>query len=408
MSTPSSSRPCAAWSDRRRDAGVPPLRYGLNPHQKPATYEAVGDALPFEVLNGQPGYINVLDALSSWQLVRELSAATGLAAAASFKHVSPAGAAVATPLNDALRAAYLQPDDELSPAATAYVRARGGDLTSAYGDFAAVSEPVDASLARVLRREVSDGVIAPGYEPDALEIISKKKGGRYLVLQADPAFEPPADETRELFGVRLQQPADTRPIGDALFEHVVTEASEFPAEARRDLLIATIALRYTQSNSVCVAADGQVIGLGAGQQSRIHCTRLACGKADRWMLQQHPQVLSLPLREGLRRADRINAREQYVHWAELSGPERDQLATVIDPLPAPLTAEQRDEWIAGFRNVLSHDAFIPFRDNIDRAQASAVTHILQPGGSIADAEVIAAADSYGIAMALTNHRLFRH
>ena len=360
------------------------------------------------MLNGQPGYINVLDALSSWQLVRELSAATGLAAAASFKHVSPAGAAVATPLNDALRAAYLLPDDELSPAATAYVRARGGDLTSAYGDFAAVSEPVDASLARVLRREVSDGVIAPGYEPGALEIISKKKGGRYLVLQADPAFEPPADEARELFGVRLQQPADTRPIGDALFEHVVTEASEFPAEARRDLLIATIALRYTQSNSVCVAADGQVIGLGAGQQSRIHCTRLACGKADRWMLQQHPQVLSLPLREGLRRADRINAREQYIHWAELSGPERDQLATVIDPLPAPLTAEQRDEWIAGFRNVLSHDAFIPFRDNIDRAQASAVTHILQPGGSIADPEVIAAADSYGIAMALTNHRLFRH
>ena len=385
-----------------------PLRYGHNPHQKPATYDAVGDALPFEVLNGQPGYINVLDALSSWQLVRELSAATGLAAAASFKHVSPAGAAVATPLNDALRAAYLLPDDELSPAAIAYVRARGGDLTSAYGDFAAVSEPVDASLARVLRREVSDGVIAPGYEPGALEIISKKKGGRYLVLQADPAFEPPPDETRELFGVRLQQPADTRPIGDALFGNVVTEASEFPAEARRDLLIATIALRYTQSNSVCVAADGQVIGLGAGQQSRIHCTRLACGKADRWMLQQHPQVLSLPLREGLRRADRINAREQYVHWAELSGPERDQLATVIDPLPAPLTAEQRDEWIAGFRNVLSHDAFIPFRDNVDRAQASAVTHILQPGGSIADTEVIAAADSYGIAMALTNHRLFRH
>ena len=385
-----------------------PLRYGLNPHQSPATYQAVGDALPFEVLNGQPGYINVLDALSSWQLVRELSAATGLAAAASFKHVSPAGAAVATPLNDALRAAYLLPDDELSPAATAYVRARGGDLTSAYGDFAAVSEPVDASLARVLRREVSDGVIAPGYEPDALELITKKKGGRYLVLQADPAFAPPPDEARELFGVRLQQPADTRPIGDALFGNVVSEASEFPTEARRDLLIATIALRYTQSNSVCVAADGQVIGLGAGQQSRIHCTRLACGKADRWMLQQHPQVLSLPLCEGLRRADRINAREQYIHWAELSGPERDQLATVIDPLPAPLTAEQRDEWIAGFRNVLSHDAFIPFRDNVDRAQASAVTHILQPGGSIADSEVIAAADSYGIAMALTNHRLFRH
>ena len=385
-----------------------PLRYGLNPHQTPASFEAVGDTLPFRVLNGQPGYINLLDALSSWQLVRELRAASGLAAAASFKHVSPAGAAVGLPLSDHLRRAYLLGDQPLSPVAAAYVRARGGDLTSAYGDFAAVSDIVDLSLAGVLRREVSDGIIAPGYDADALELLQAKKGGRYLILEADADFEPPASERRELFGVRLEQPADTRPIGDALFENVVTEQRDFPPEARRDLLIATIALRYTQSNSVCLAADGQVIGLGAGQQSRIHCTRLACGKADRWMLQQHPRVLGLPLPDGLRRADRINAREQYIHWAELSAPEREQLATVIDPLPPPLSESERADWIGGFRNVLSHDAFIPFRDNIDRCQASAVRHVLQPGGSIADADVIAAADHYGIAMALTNHRLFRH
>ena len=385
-----------------------PLRYGLNPHQTPASWEAVADDLPFRVLNGQPGYINLLDALSAWQLVRELRAALDLPAAASFKHVSPAGAAVGLPLPDPLRAAYLVGDAELSPAAAAYVRARGGDLTSAYGDFAAVSDTVDRSLAQVLRREVSDGIIAPAYDPDALELLQAKKGGRYLILEADPEFEPPPTERRELFGVRLEQPADTRSIGDALFENVVTEQRDFPPDARRDLLIATIALRYTQSNSVCVAADGQVIGLGAGQQSRIHCTRLACGKADRWMLQQHPRVLDLPLRDGLRRADIINAREQYIHWSELSEPECIQLATVIDPLPVLLSQAERADWIAGFHNVLSHDAFIPFRDNIDRAQSSAVQHILQPGGSIADAEVIAVADHYGIAMALTNHRLFRH
>ena len=385
-----------------------PLRYGLNPHQTPASWEAVADGLPFRVLNGQPGYINLLDALSAWQLVRELRAALDLPAAASFKHVSPAGAAAGLPLSDPLRAAYLVGVAELSPVAAAYVRARGGDLTSAYGDFAAVSDPVDRSLAQVLRREVSDGIIAPAYDPDALELLQAKKGGRYLILEADPEFEPPPTERRELFGVRLEQPADTRPIGDALFENIVTQQRDFSPDARRDLLIATVALRYTQSNSVCVAADGQVIGLGAGQQSRIHCTRLACGKADRWMLQQHPRVLELPLRDGLRRADIINAREQYIHWSELSEPERAQLATVVDPLPAPLSQSERADWIANFHNVLSHDAFIPFRDNIDRAQASAVRHILQPGGSIADDEVIGAADHYGIAMALTNHRLFRH
>ena len=385
-----------------------PLRYGLNPHQTPASYTALGESLPFAVLNGQPGYINLLDALSAWQLVRELRAATGLPAAASFKHVSPAGAAVALPLSEPLRAAYLLGGEPLSPPAAAYARARGGDLTSAYGDFVAVSETVDVSLARVLRREVSDGIIAPAYEPEALEILSAKKGGRYLVLESDPAFEPPSRELRELFGVRLEQPADTRPIGPALFETIATQAREFPAAARRDLIIATIALRYTQSNSVCAAADGQVIGLGAGQQSRIHCTRLACAKADRWMLQQHPQVLALPLRAGLRRADRINAREQYIAWNELSGAERGQLPALIDPLPPPLSESERAEWIGRFANVLSHDAFIPFRDNIDRCQASAVRYVLQPGGSAADAEVIAAADSYGIAMALTGHRLFRH
>ena len=386
-----------------------PLRYGLNPHQSPATYEAIGDALPFEVLNGQPGYINMLDALSSWQLVRELSAATGLAAAASFKHVSPAGAAVATPLNDALRAAYLLPDDELSPAATAYARARGGDLTSAYGDFAAVSEPVDASLARVLRREVSDGVVAPGYEPDALEIISRKKGGRYLVLQADPAFEPPANEARELFGVRLQQPADTRPIGDALFEHVVTEASEFPAESRRDLLIATIALRYTQSNSVCVAADGQVIGLGAGQQSRIHCTRLACGKADRWMLQQHPQVLSLAAAGGPA-ARRPDQRPGAVHPLGRAFRRGARPAGHGDR-PAAGAADRRatrgmDRRASAMCSATTPSSPSGTTSTAPRPAPSATC--CSRGGASPTTEVIAAADAYGIAMAHTGQRLFRH
>lgn len=383
------------------------LRYGINPHQAPATASAIGE-WPFEVLNGQPGYINLLDAMSSWSLVRELRAALDQPAAASFKHVSPAGAALGLPIPQRLARAYEVENLELSLVASAYVRARGGDLVSAYGDFAAVSDVVDESLARFLRREVSDGIIAPGYEPAALEILSKKKGGRYLILQADPSADMSEVESRDHFGIRLEQPLDDKTIDESIFDNPVTELTDFPDGVRRDLLVATIALRYTQSNSVCVAADGQVIGLGAGQQSRIHCSRLACGKADRWMLQQHGQVLGLEFDSSLKRPDRFAAREQYIAWQELSHPERERLQSQIVNWPGPLSDDERREWISQFRNVLSHDAFMPFRDNVDRAQASAVTHILQPGGSIADGDTTDACDQYGIVMALTGQRLFRH
>ena len=383
------------------------LRYGINPHQAPATASALAE-WPFAVLNGQPGYINLLDALSSWNLVRELRDALALPAAASFKHVSPAGAALGLPIPERLARAYEVERLELSPVASAYVRARGGDLVSAYGDFAAVSDTVDESLARFLRREVSDGIIAPDFEPAALEILRKKKGGRYLILQADAEASLPTVESRDHFGVRLEQPLDDKTIDDAIFDNPVTEQTHFPESVRRDLKVATIALRYTQSNSVCVAADGQVIGLGAGQQSRIHCSRLACGKADRWMLQQHDQVLGLEFDSSLKRPDRFAAREQYIAWGELSQPERERLQSQVTNWPGPLSDEERRAWIGEFRTVLSHDAFMPFRDNVDRAQASAVTHILQPGGSIADDDTTDACNQYGIAMALTGQRLFRH
>ncbi len=383
------------------------LRYGINPHQSPASASAIG-AWPIRALNGQPGYINLLDALSAWHLARELRSTLKQPAAASYKHVSPAGAAIGLPLGERLARAYEVDELDLSPVAAAYVRARGGDLVSAYGDFAAVSDVVDESLARYLRREVSDGIIAPGYEPAALEMLKRKKGGRYLILEADPSVEPPEFESRDHFGLRLEQPLDRRAIDESIFDHPVTTGANFPATVRRDLLVATIALRYTQSNSVCVAADGQVIGLGAGQQSRIHCTRLACGKADRWMLQQHDQVLGLSFQPDLRRPDRFAAREQYIAWAELSPPERRRLRSQVTDWPGPLSEGQRQEWIGRFRTALSHDAFMPFRDNVDRAQASAVTHILQPGGSIADDDTTAACNEYGIVMATTGHRLFRH
>ncbi len=384
-----------------------PLRYGINPHQQPASAAAIGE-WPFEVLNGQPGYINLLDAMSAWNLVRELRETLGQPAGASYKHVSPAGAAIGLPLSERLARAYEVEQLDLSPVATAYVRARGGDLVSAYGDFAAVSDTVDASLARFLRREVSDGIIAPGYEPEALDILAKKKGGRYLVLQADPTQELPAVETRDHYGIRLEQPVDRKPVDESSFKNAVTELTGFPEEVRRDLLVATIALRYTQSNSVCLAADGQVIGLGAGQQSRIHCSRLACGKADRWMLQQHDRVLGLEFDPSLKRPDRFAGREQFIAWQELSQPERDRLQSQVTNWSGPLTDNERREGISAFRTVLSHDAFMPFRDNVDRAQASAVTHILQPGGSIADEDTIAACNEYGIAMTMTGQRLFRH
>jgi len=385
-----------------------PLRYGLNPHQQPARALFTGDAAPITIRNGAPGYINLLDALSSWQMVRELRLVLGLPAAASFKHVSPAGAAVGLPLSESLARAYQVDPEGLSPIALAYVRARGGDLVSSYGDFAAVSDRVDASLARVLKREVSDGIVAPGYDDDALEILAAKKGGKYLIVEADPEFQPPKVESREMFGVRLEQPSDTASIGPELLQNVVTDRKQIPDDAKRDLLLATVALRYTQSNSVCVAADGQVIGLGAGQQSRIHCSRIACGKADRWMLQQHPRVLDLPWKSGMKRPERFTAREQFIAYGELSPVERTQLLAQLDGDVPPLSEAERHDGIEGFSTVLSHDAFIPFRDNVDRAQASAVHYILQPGGSIADDGVVAAANEYGMAMAFSGLRLFRH
>jgi len=385
-----------------------PLRYGLNPHQQPARALFTGDAAPITIRNGAPGYINLLDALSSWQMVRELRLVLGLPAAASFKHVSPAGAAVGLPLSESLARAYQVDPEGLSPIALAYVRARGGDLVSSYGDFAAVSDRVDASLARVLKREVSDGIVAPGYDDDALEILAAKKGGKNLIVEADPEFQPPKVESREMFGVRLEQPSDTASIGPELLQNVVTDRKQIPDDAKRDLLLATVALRYTQSNSVCVAADGQVIGLGAGQQSRIHCSRIACGKADRWMLQQHPRVLDLPWKSGMKRPERFTAREQFIAYGELSPVERTQLLAQLDGDVPPLSEAERHDWIEGFSTVLSHDAFIPFRDNVDRAQASAVHYILQPGGSIADDGVVAAANEYGMAMAFSGLRLFRH
>ena len=385
------------------------LRYGLNPHMQPArAYVEDGDS-PIRVRNGAPGYINLLDALSGWQLVRELRAATGTPAATSFKHVSPAGAAIGLPLSEPLERAYEVGGRELSAIACAYVRARGGDLVSAYGDFAAVSEVVDTSLAEVLRREVSDGIIAPGYEPAALDVLRQKRGGAYVALEVDPSYEPSERERRDCFGLVLEQPRDAAAITPALLQNVVTKRTAVPPEAVRDLMVATVALRYAQSNSVCVAADGQVIGMGAGQQSRIHCTRIACAKADRWMLQQHPRILDLPFQERLKRPDRFTAREQFIAYADLSPAERRHLRSLLRVTGVkPLGAIERREWIGGFSAVLSHDAFIPFRDNVDRAQASAVQYVLQPGGSVADGGVIEAANQYGMVMAFSGLRLFRH
>jgi len=388
------------------------LRYGINPHQAPArVFQRSGD-LPITVVNGSPGYINLLDALNAWQLVRELHAATGLPAAASFKHVSPAGAAIGLPLTDALRCAYRIGHPDLSPLAAAYARARGADPVASFGDFAAMSDVVDESAARVLAAESSDGLIAPGYQPEALSILRAKRGGRYLILRIDPSYEPPEIESREVFGITFEQPRNHARITPELFRNVVTRDRRLPAEAVRDLIVATIAAKYAQSNTVCVACDGQVVGLGAGQQSRIHCTRLACDKADRWMLRQHPKVLGIRFADGLKRPEKNNAVDQYLIWDELSEAERDQLRAVCPELPSPITAQERSEWIARFAAAgglsLSSDAFIPFRDNIDRAHKSGVRYVAQTGGSVADEAVISAADGYGMVMSFTGTRLFHH
>ena len=388
------------------------LRYGCNPHQKPAHLRFDPDPAPLRVLNGAPGYINLLDAFGAWQLVRELDQATGLPSAASFKHVSPAGAAVARALTEPFRRSQMLPDEDLSPVATAYARARGGDRMSAFGDAVAVSRVVDLSLARLLQREVSDLIIAPGYEPAALDLLRAKRGGRYLVLQIDPAYEPPDMESRQVLGFTLEQKRNAAPIDASLVGDVVSarhSKADVPPEALETLIVATIALKYAQSNSVCVAYQGQVIGMGAGQQSRVHCTRLACEKADKWFLQQHPCVLQLKYRKGLSRPAKTNAVDQYVLWDQLADAEREALGQALVDVPEPLTQQERAAWIARFECIcLSSDAFFPFRDSIDRASRSNVQYVAHPGGSLRDEDVIAAADQYGMTLIQTGLRCFLH
>jgi phosphoribosylaminoimidazolecarboxamide formyltransferase/IMP cyclohydrolase len=384
------------------------LKYGLNPHQHPAKL-VLPDPSPLQILNGSPGYINLLDALGAWQLARELKAATGVPAAASFKHTSPAGAAIAKPLTDAYLTSQFLAKKELSPVATAYVRARGGDRMCSFGDVAAVSDVVDVSLANVLRREASEVIIAPGYEPAALEILKAKRKGSYLVLEIDPDYEPPSVERRTLYGFHMEQPRNEAPITQDLFTQIVSADKTLPDQARDTLIVATIALKYTQSNSICVAYDGQVIGVGAGQQSRIHCTRLACDKADKWFLQQHPKVLSLPFKKSLKRTEKTNVVDQYILWDQLSDPEEAQMLTGLDSTPGRITQEDRLAWLTQFDGIcLSSDAYIPFRDNIDRAQRSNVQYIAQTGGSARDEGVTEAGDAYGIVMVHTGLRLFVH
>ncbi|MFO7536835.1 MAG: phosphoribosylaminoimidazolecarboxamide formyltransferase, partial [Chloroflexota bacterium] len=360
------------------------------------------------VLNGSPGFINLLDALNSWQLVRELKAATGLPAAASFKHVSPAGAAVAVPLDDSLRRAYFVGDRELSPLATAYARARGADRISSFGDWIALSDTLDVATAELIRPEVSDGVIAPAYEPEALAILQAKKGGGYRVLQIDPDYEPPALEQRQLFGLTLEQQRNTAVPTAADLTNIVTQNKTLPAEALLDMLVALLALKYTQSNSVCYTYQGQVIGMGAGQQSRIHCTRLAGHKADLWQLRQHPRVLELPFRDQIGRPERDNAIDQYL-LDELTAAEETIWQQSFSEVPQRLTPAQKREWLDHRQGVtLGSDAFFPFRDSIDRAQQSGVSTVVQPGGSVRDDLVIEACDGYGMVMVLTGTRIFHH
>jgi len=382
------------------------LKYGCNPHQVPAGVTAP-DSAHFQVLNGKPSYINFLDALGAWQLARELKTATGKPGAASFKHTSPAGAAVSGNLPEEYRASQFLSTGELSPVANAYARARGGDRMCSFGDVAAVSDVVDVSLARLLKAEVSDLIIAPGYEPEALEILKSKKQGGFLVFRIDPDYEAPETETREVFGFRLRQKRNDFRITKELFEKAAP--CVLPPEIAETLVVATIALKYTQSNSVCVAYDGQVVGMGAGQQSRVHCTRLACGKADKWMLQQHPKTLALKFREGLKKQDKANTVDQFLLWDELSRAERDQMMSSLEEEPTPITAEERLEWVKRFDGVsLSSDAYIPFRDNLDRASRSNVRWVAHTGGSVRDAEVAEAAAGYGMTVITTGVRLFLH
>ncbi|KAL7421310.1 bifunctional phosphoribosylaminoimidazolecarboxamide formyltransferase/IMP cyclohydrolase [Cryptotrichosporon argae] len=391
------------------------LRYGANPHQKPAQAFVEQGAMPITTLSGSPGYINLLDALNSWALVKELAAALDLPAAASFKHVSPAGAAVGLPLDDVSAKVFgvddLHAAQALTPLASAYARARGADRMSSFGDFIALSHTVDVATAKIISREVSDGVIAPGYEPDALDILRKKKAGKYCVLQMDADYVPPEIETRQVYGVSLQQRRNDIKIEPSLFTNIVTKNKDLPESAVTDMIVATLALKYTQSNSVCYARNGTVIGLGAGQQSRIHCTRLAGEKADNWWLRHHARVLALPFKKGTKRADKANAIDLFVTGQafEASPAEFAQWSALFDETPEPLTAEDRKEHMAKLEGVVcSSDAFFPFPDNVHRARRSGATFIAAPSGSIMDDECVRTADEYGLVYVHTNLRLFHH
>ena len=387
------------------------LKYGCNPNQKPSRiYMENGADLPIKVLNGKPGYINFLDAFNGWQLVRELKAATGLPAATSFKHVSPAGAAVGLPLTETESKIYWVDDlGELSPLASAYARARGADRMSSFGDFISLSDVCDVSTAKIIKREVSDGVIAPGYEPEALEILKAKKGGKYNVIEIDPNYVPDPIEHKQVFGVTFEQGRNELKIDRDFLGNIVTENKEIPDSAKIDLIISLITLKYTQSNSVCYAKGGQAIGIGAGQQSRIHCTRLAGQKADNWFLRQAPQVLNLQFVDGIKRADRDNAIDLYIGDEYMDVLADGAWENIFKVKPEVFTREEKRAWLDKNTDVaLGSDAFFPFGDNVERAHKSGVKYIAQPGGSIRDDHVIATCNKYGIAMAFTGIRLFHH
>ena len=386
------------------------LKYGCNPNQKPSRIYMEEGELPIQVLNGKPGYINFLDAFNGWQLVSELKKATGLPAATSFKHVYPAGAAVGLPLSDTLAKIYWVDDlGELSPLACAYARARGADRMSSYGDFIALSDVCDVSTANMIKREVSDGVIAPGYEPEALEILKSKKRGNYNVIQIDPAYIPAPIEKKQVFGITFEQGRNELNIDDKFFDNIVTENKELTEEAKRDLAISMITLKYTQSNSVCYVKDGQAIGIGAGQQSRIHCTRLAGQKADNWWLRQSPQVMGLQFKDEIRRADRDNAIDIYMGDEYMDVLADGVWENTFKVKPEVFTREEKRAWLDKLTDVaLGSDAFFPFGDNIERAHKSGVKYIAQPGGSIRDDNVIETCDKYGIEMSFTGIRLFHH
>ena len=387
------------------------LKYGCNPNQKPSrVYMEDGSDLPIEVLNGRPGYINLLDALNGWQLVSELAEATGMVAATSFKHVSPAGAAIGLPLSEVEAKIYWVDDlGELSPMGSAYARARGADRMSSFGDFISLSDTCDVCTARLIAREVSDGIIAPAYEPEALEILKTKKKGNYCVLRIDPGYRPAPVEKKQVYGITFEQGRNELVIDDALFANIVTKNKELPKAARDDMAIALITLKYTQSNSVCYVKGGQAIGIGAGQQSRIHCTRLAGSKADNWYLRQSPQVLGLPFKEGIRRADRDNAIDLYIgedYMDVLADGKWEELFTQKPPV---FTAQEKRAWLDGNTDVtLGSDAFFPFGDNIERAFRSGVKYVAQPGGSVRDDDVIKACDDHDMVMCFTGIRLFHH